>query len=462
MALHQIKKGLDLPIKGRPTQEIRSGQPVRHVALLGHDYPMMKPRMHVTEGDVVKRGQILFEDRKGEGVNFTAPAAGTVKAIHRGDKRAFLSLVIELNKTELKNEKNAEQVSFSSFKSQSISSWDGEGVRALLSESGMLTAIRTRPYDRVPSVNDTCKAVFVTAIDTNPLAPDVAIALKGNEQDFKAGLEILTKLTEGKVFLCVGKDWNQDTDSIEGVQKETFDGPHPAGLVGTHIHTLSPVSRSHKVWHVNYQDTVAIGHLFRTGNLFVERVVSVAGPGAKEPGLIKTRIGASVTELTSKALVADKEIRTISGSVLFGYKATDELTGYLNRYHHQISCLEEDRERVLLGWLTPGGDKFSTIRAFLSKWIPNSEPEAYDFTTTSHGSHRAMVPIGMFERVMPLDIMATFLLRSVLMGDLERAEQLGCLELHEEDLALCSFVSPGKEEYGKALRKVLTEIWQEG
>lgn len=462
MALHQIKKGLDLPIKGKPTQEIRTGAAVKHVALLGHDYPMMKPRMHVKEGDVVKRGQILFEDRKGEGVHFTSPGAGTVKAIHRGDKRAFLSLVIELNSTELKNEKNAEQVSFSSYKKQNLSAWKGDDVRALLSESGMLTALRTRPYDRVPSVNDTCRAVFVTAIDTNPLAPSVEVALKGKEQDFKAGLEVLTKLTDGKVFLCVGKDWNLDTDSVPGVSKETFEGPHPAGLVGTHIHFLSPVNRANPVWHVNYQDTAAIGHLFRTGRLSFERVVSIAGPCANVPGLVKTRVGASVTELTKKDLIENIDVRTISGSVLFGHKANDDITGYLNRYHHQISCLEEDRERVFMGWLSPGAGKFSTIRAFLSKWIPGKEPKAFDFTTTTHGSHRAMVPIGMFERVMPLDIMATFLLRSVLMGDLERAEQLGCLELHEEDLALCSFVSPGKEEYGKALRKVLTEIWQEG
>ncbi|MCB9639696.1 MAG: Na(+)-translocating NADH-quinone reductase subunit A [Myxococcales bacterium] len=464
MAHHQIKKGLDLPIKGRPKQEIGDGKAVEHVALLNHDYPFMKPRMCVNEGDVVQRGQILFEDRKGKGINFTAPAAGKISNIHRGERRAFLSIVIELDDSEKDSKKQPKHVEFSSYKGKKLEDYNGEQARALLSESGMLTAFRTRPYDRVPSMDETCHAIFVTAIDTNPLAPSVEVALKGKEDDFKLGLKVLPKLTEGKIFLCTGKDWKVDTKGIDKVQTETFEGPHPAGLVGTHIHFLYPVSRQKTVWHINYQDVVALGHLFRTGKLSVERVISIAGPGAKEPKLVKTRVGASIAELTKGKLAEGEglEVRTISGSVIFGYNTKDETTGYLSRYHNQVSCILEDRERVFMGWLRPGSDKFSLVRAYLSKWIPGMEPKEYDFTTTTNGSHRAMVPIGMFERVMPLDILPTFLLRSLLMGDLERAEQLGCLELHEEDLALCSFVSPGKEEYGKALRKVLTEMWQEG
>lgn len=452
MAEHVIHKGLELPITGEPMQEISEGATVTHVALVGHDYPTMKPRMNVQVGDSVLRGQVVFEDRKSEGVNFTAPGAGKVVAINRGEKRAFQSLVIELAETD-------QQVTFESYKSGSIDSLSGDEVRALLSESGMLTAFRTRPYSRVPSPGDKCDAVFVTAVDTNPLAPSVDVVVKGRQEHFDAGLEVVRKLTEGNVFVCVGANWRYHHSNLERVKTEVFIGPHPAGLVGTHIHRLSAVGRKRNAWHLGYQDLIAIGELFLTGTLNVDRVISIGGPAAKSPRLLKTRLGASIAQLTAGELDETVDVRTISGSVFYGHKATEEALSYLNRYDLQISCLAEDRERVFFGWLGPGHDKFSTVRAFVSRWMPSRK---HAFTTTTHGSHRAMVPIGMFERVMPLDIMPTFLLRSLLMGDLERAEQLGCLELHEEDLALCSFVSPGKEDYGKALRNVLTEIWTEG
>lgn len=462
MALHQISKGLDLPIKGGPEQKVRSDSPsVSSVALLGHDYPTMKPRMHVNEGDQVKRGQLLFEDRKAEGVRFTAPGAGTVKAVNRGEKRVFQSLVIELTDSEKEGKPTDDDfMTFESYQEGMLNDLTGEQARELLSESGLWTSLRTRPYSRVPSIGDECAALFVTAIDTSPLAPSVEVALEGREDDFKAGLQVLSTLTEGKLFLCVGPKWQLDVGEVDRLSREVFVGPHPAGLVGTHIHLLAPASRKRTVWHVGYQDVAAIGALFTTGKLDVARVISLAGPVAKAPGLLTTRLGASVAELTEGELTGNVETRVVSGSVLFGHSTTDEPFAYLHRYDNQLSCLEEDRERVFVGWLRPGGDKFSTVRAFLSRWLPVKKEFA--MTTTTHGSHRAMVPIGMFERVMPLDVLPTFLLRSLMVSDLERAEQLGCLELHEEDLGLCSFVSPGKEDYGKSLRKVLTEIWQEG
>lgn len=463
MGLHRIKKGLDLPIKGRPEQKIRpKSPPVKHVALLGHDYPTMKPRMHVTVGDTVKRGELLFEDRKSEGVRFTAPAAGKISAINRGEKRIFQSIVIELDKSERTGSlKDGAQVSFESYSKGMLTKLNAEKSRALLQESGLWTALRTRPFSRIPASADECQAIFVTAIDTSPLAASVKVAMEGKDEAFRDGLKVLSTLTEGKVFVCVGSDWDIDLGSADRVQKEVFTGLHPAGLVGTHINALFAVNRKRFAWSIGYQDVVAFGKLFKTGLLDVERVISIAGPIVKEPTLIKTRIGASATELT-KDLLDDgvEEARVISGSVIHGHKATEEPFAFLNRYDNQLSCIAEDRERIFLGWLRPGLNKYSTIRSYMSRWLPIKKE--YAFTSTSHGSHRAMVPIGMFERVMPLDVLPTFLLRSILVGDLERAEQLGCLELHEEDLALCSFVSPGKEDYGKALRNVLNEIWSEG
>ena len=455
MAKHTFKKGLDLPITGKPVREVNQAQTVTHVGLLGHDYPGMKPRMHVQVGDQVLRGQKLFSDRKTEGVDFTAPAAGEVVAIHRGEKRAFQSLVIRIADPD---KESNQQVNISA-KIDRADALDSPALRALLSETGLWTSIRSRPYDRIPSPSESNAAIFVTAVDTNPLAAEPEVALEGQEAPFREGLRALTKLTEGDVFVCVGPSWTLSLDGLPRVQEHVFDGPHPAGLVGTHIHTLKPVHRGRSVWHIGYQDVTAIGHLLMSGQINTDRIISLAGPVVHAPCHVRTRVGASVVELTSGEVDREQEVRLVSGSVLFGQIANDEVFGYLNRYHNQVTALAEDRERAFLGWLGLGVNKFSTIRAFLSRWLPNKD---FAFTTTTHGSHRAMVPIGMYERVMPLDIMPTFLLRSLVMGDLERAEQLGCLELTEEDLALCSFVSPGKEDYGVALRNVLTEIWKEG
>lgn len=456
MAEHQIKRGLDLPISGKPTQTVSEGNPVTQVAILGRDYPLMKPRFEVKVGDTVQRGQLLFDDRKADGVQFTAPAAGTVTAIHRGAKRAFQSLVIDLSDAEKRGE--GEQVTFASYTGRTPEQISGDELRALLVESGLWTALRVRPQDRVPPTNIEPAAVFVTAIDTRPLAPSVSAALAGREEDFANGVKALSKLTAGETFVCVGRDGAPTVPSGDRIRTEVFSGPHPAGLPGTHIHTLRPVGRTRSVVHVGYQDVAAIGHLVTTGKLDVTRVVSLAGPGVREPRLLRTRIGASATELTDGNL-GSGELRTVSGCVLHGHTAQDAIHGFLGRYDNALAVIEEDSERVFMGWLLPGMGKFSTLRAFASTWLPKKE---MPFTTTTHGSHRAMVPIGSFERVMPLDVMPTFLLRSLLVGDVEKAEQLGALELAEEDLSLCSFVSTGKEDYGKALRNVLTDIWREG
>jgi Na+-transporting NADH:ubiquinone oxidoreductase subunit A len=457
MGNHAIRRGLDLPITGRPEQDLREGRAVTRVAVLGQDFPTMKPRMAVEVGARVKRGQLIFDDRKTPGVRFTAPGAGEVVAIHRGEKRTFQALVIELSSTEAAGTPTAdEQVVFDGYKAGGT--YSGEELRALLVESGLWPALRVRPYEKSADPTGTPAALFVTATDSNPLAPSPAVALKGREEDFKKGLSALTSLLDGPVYLCVGDDWTLDCSSVGRVRTETFTGPHPSGLVGTHIHMLAPVHRDKRVWHIGYQDVAAVGHLLATGHLDVSRVVSLAGPAATTPRLVRTRLGASVPQLM-EGEVATGEVRLVSGSVLYGQTAMDETTGFLGRFHNQVSALMEDRERVFLGWLAPGADKFSTLRAYLSRWLPQKD---HALTTTTNGSHRAMVPIGMFERVMPLDVMPTFLLRSLIVGDIERSIELGALELAEEDLALCSFVSPGKEDYGKALRNVLTDIWREG
>ena len=440
----KIKQGLNLPIGGVPQQVIEDARPARSVAVVGFDYPGMKPTMEVAEGDSVIKGQLLFTDKKNPGVKYTAPATGRVSAINRGKKRVFESLVIEIEGDEE-----------TQFPTKDIASMSRDEVVTLLVDSGEWTALKTRPYGKVPAIDAAPAHVFVTAMDTRPLAADPTLFINANADAFKAGLTLLAKLTEGKVYLCAAP--NAELPAHEAVTREEFSGPHPAGLVGTHIHFLSPVSQTKSVWTIGYQDVIAIGALASTGKLFSERVVSLAGPGVEKPRLLRTRVGASIDELTAGELTADDN-RVISGSVLDGRKAV-AATAFLGRFHNQVSVLREGRDREFFGFVMPGAKKFSLTRLFISSLLGN---KGVEITTSTGGSSRAMVPLGTYEEVMPLDILPTQLLRSLIICDVEAAIQLGCLELDEDDLALCTFACPGKYEYGPYLREMLTRIEAEG
>ncbi len=463
MAVHTINKGLDLPITGAPEQKIVDAAKVTRVAVVAADYPGMKPRMQVKAGDAVKRGDPLFDDRKTEGVTFTAPGAGKVVAVNRGEFRALQSVVIELSASEREGKPAPDD--YRSFASYTAKMADEPGkleraaVVALLQESGLWASLRARPHGRVPAPKAAPPhSIFVTAMDSNPLAASVDVVMVGREKDFERGLAVVGRLTAGKVHLCKAPGGKVPTPKLGNLDVEEFAGPHPAGTVGLHIHTVDPVDRNKIVWHLGYQDVIAIGRLFATGKLDVERVVSLAGPTVEKPRLLKTRMGACLDELVVGELQA-VENRVVSGSVLSGRTAMGEQLGYLGRYHLQVSALREGREREFLGWLKPGADMFSTSGAYVSSLMPGKK---FDFTTANNGSHRYMVPIGMFERVFPFDILPTFLLRALVIKDLTRAEELGVLELDEEDVALCTFVCPGKQDYGTILRENLDTIWKEG
>lgn len=443
----KIKRGLDLPMTGTPTQRIEAAKPVHSVAVIGFDYNGMKPTMQVQEGDRVKLGQVLFSDKKNPGVNFTAPGAGVVKAINRGDRRVLQSVVIELE--------GDEHIAFASYSADQLAGLAQEQVRENLQESGLWTAFRTRPYSKTPAVDATPRSIFVTAIDTHPLAANPAVVIAEYAEDFSRGLIVLSRLA--KIFLCKAEGVTLPGESLDNVHTEVFAGPHPAGLPGTHIHYLDPVSATRTVWHIGYQDVIAIGKLFTTGQLWVERVIALAGPVTKKPRLLRTRLGAHVGDLIRDELHAGQN-RVISGSVLGGRTARGTCN-FLGRYHTQLSCLAEGDERQMFHYLRAGVNKFSVLNIFISKLFSGKK---FAFTTTTNGSERAMVPVGSYEKVMPLDILPTQLLRAILVGDTEVAQQLGCLELDEEDLALCTFACPGKYEYGPILRDNLTRIEQEG
>ena len=442
-----IKRGLDLPIAGAPAQRIEAGRPVRSVAVIGFDYPTMKPTMAVQVGDRVKLGQILFSDKKSEGVHYTAPGAGVVSAVHRGEKRVLQSVVIDLD--------GDEEVTFTSYSPAQLDGLSSEQVRENLQQSGLWTALRTRPFSKVPAIDATPASIFVTAIDTHPLAADPAIIIAEQPEAFEAGLKVLTNLA--KVFLCKAPDASLPGESLAKVQVESFSGPHPAGLAGTHIHFLDPVSASKSVWTIGYQDVIAVGKLFTSGRLSVERVVALAGPVVEQPRLVRARLGANLDELTAGELQPGAN-RVVSGSLLGGRTAHGAFA-YLGRYHQQVSCLREGKEREMLHYMRPGVDKHSILNIYISKLMAGKK---FAFSTSTNGSPRAMVPVGNYEEVMPLDVLPTQLLRALIVGDTEVAQKLGCLELDEEDLALCSYVCAGKYEYGPILRDNLTRIEKEG
>ncbi len=442
-----IKKGLDVPVVGAPQQVIHDGPSIKTVATLGEEFVGMRPTMFVKVGDSVKKGQALFEDKKNPGVKFTAQAAGVVKEINRGEKRVLQSVVIEIGSDE--------QETFTQYPTKELNAIAREDVVANLVNSGLWTALRTRPFSKVPAIESTPMAIFVSAMDTNPLAADPAVVIAEQSEAFVNGLTVLARLTDGDVFVSKAPGTEIAVNSTAKVNE--FAGKHPAGLVGTHMHFLKPVSADNVAWHVGYQDVIAYGKLFTTGELDSSRVISLAGPAAKNPRLVRTILGASAADITANEKL-DGELRIVSGSLLLGSVASG-VHGYLGRYHTQMSLILEGREKEFIGYMYPGPNKFSVTRAYMSHFFPK---KLFNMTTTTNGSARAMVPIGNFERVMPLDILPTMLLRDLCAGDTDGAQQLGALELDEEDLALCTFVCPGKTDYGVILRDCLTIIEKEG
>lgn len=441
----KIKKGLDIPIKGEPEKAISDGAEVKTVAAVATDVSGIRPRMAVQEGDRVRLGQVLYHDKRNPEVPFTAPGAGEVIAINRGARRALQSVVIRLDGDDAE--------SFESWPASELATLDQQTVRKNLIASGLWTTLRTRPFSRIPKPDATPAAIFVTAIDTNPLAIDPAFFIEQDSEAFENGLRVLSRIADCPIYLCTGADSGIRCPEGEQFRHAEFEGPHPAGLVGTHIHFLEPVGKTKTVWHIGYHHVMAFARLFTTGRLPTERLITLCGPMVLKPRVVRTRIGANTVELLDGETVPGN-LRVISGSVLGGHRAAGPLA-YLGRYQTQLTVLEEDRSRDFLAWMLPGTDRYSQTRAFAGHLLHRDK---FSLTSTQNGSPRAMVSTGAFESLMPLDILATPLLKALLVEDTDRAQELGCLELAEEDLALCSFVCNGKHDYGAYLRMNLTEI----
>lgn len=441
----KIKKGLDIPLKGRPDERIDVATEVKSVAVLGNDYVGLKPTMLVKEGDRVKQGSALFEDKKNRGVFITSPASGTVASINRGAKRALVSVVIDIDGDDAIE-----------FKSSDIVAIGKDEICSTLQESGLWASFRTRPYGKIPSIDSRSNSIFVNAMDTNPLAVSPSVIINERAADFALGVSVLSKF-EVPVYVCQSDDAQLPDLSGNGVETAKFSGKHPAGLSSTHVHYIDPVDNNKTVWTIGYQDVIAIGALFSNAKLDVTRYVAVAGPLVNSPRVFSTRLGAKISDLV-EGRTAEGKKRVISGSVLNGHTAIGDVD-FLGRYDNQVSVIEEHDDREFMGWIAPGRTKFSALNVFVSSIF---KPRNFDISTSQYGSPRAIVPIGVFEKVMPLDILPTPLVKSILVRDTDAAQELGCLELVEEDMSLLSFVDPGKHDFGPVLRTTLTQIEREG
>ena len=445
-----ISKGLDIPISGEVTNLEITKYVTKKVAVLGKDYHDLKPTMLVKVGDQVIKGQKLLEDKKIPGLFLVAPISGEVIEINRGERRAFESLVIETNNSD------DEEVFIENLSSFNANK---ENVRDILIESGLWTNLKKRPFSKVPNIDENVDEIFISCLDTSPLSADPEIFIEQNPDDFSKGIEILSLITSKYVHISSKIGSNLFVES-EKVRIYELNSLHPAGNVGTQIHYISPLGRNKSVWTINYQHVCHIGHMFNFGRLSFKKLVSVAGPQVKIPFLLETISGVDLIEILKDKLIEGTN-RIISGSVLSGRTAAKN-ESFLGHFHNQISVLREveETDRELFNWFRPDLKKHSFLPVFFTKIFEKINP--LNFTTSMNGADRAIVPIGVYEDVLPFNIMATQLLKSIVLRDTEEAQDLGILELDEEDLSLATYVCPSKYDYGSILRENLKLIEDEG
>jgi len=428
--LIKLKAGLDLDLGPAPLGSIQDGPAVTRVALVGPDYTDVRFSVTVAAGDQVALGETLMTHRKFPELRFTSPGAGIVEAVHRGARRRLMSVVIALN--------SEDEVEFPAFPNADLNALSVDEINESLLASGLWTSFRTRPYNRIPKPRTRPRAIFVTAMDTSPGAADPVTLITEQSNAFRDGLLILNRFSTERTYVCKSPGSPIPEAAAEGLVTAQFQGRHPAGLPGTHMHFLEPTTEHADLWHIGYQDVIAIGKFFRSGRLWTERLIAVSGPGLEQSRLLRTRTGACLQQLLHDK-PADGS-RVVSGDLLSGRQVTLN-TGYLGRYHQQVSVLAEN----------PGGD------AEMRK--PDCRGKS--ITTALHGWPSGMLAIEAFERVWPLETPPIPLLRALLIKDTETAIKLGCLGLAEEDLALCSYVCPAKYDYGAALRATLHEYQRE-
>lgn len=429
----RLTNGFDIPLDGAADTVVAPVAEPRRVALVGVDYRDLRPSMKVSEGDRVRAGETLFTDRRHEEIRFVAPGSGVIRRIERGPRRRLESVVIERN--------DDPPLEFEPFDDAALVSLRGQVVRERLLEAGLWAAFRGRPFERIPPPDIEPRAIFVTAMDTNPLAPDPFVAISQNAEDFRCGVTVIARLTRGRTYVCTAGGRSAPLPDLPDVLQVEFVGPHPAGLPGTHIHALeNRIGEIPDLWHIGYQDVIAIGQLFTIGYASQERIVAICGPGARSPRLARVRIGTELSEVLQHE--TKSACRLISGSVLSGH----QMPGFLGRYHNQVTVLPHAQSVMT---------RFRQLARMVLCGNAGLDQAA---SSALHGWPSGMLPLEDFERVWPYRVPPGALLRALLVGDADTAMALGCQGLSEEDLALCTYVCAAKRDYGVALRRTLREI----
>lgn len=432
----KLRRGLDINLLGSAERVLSKSENAPLYALVPDHYRGVTPKLLVKDGDPVKAGTPVFFDKENPEVLFTSPVSGTISTIVRGEKRKILAVEITPDGAGSSVE----------FPVTPIKDLNRDQIKNRILASGLWPAIIQRPFGIIAKSSQSPKAIFVSGLDTAPLAPDMNFVTQNEEENLNAGLAALGKLTDGAIHLTIGSDISAGTLSkAKGAEIHQIDGPHPAGNVGVQIANIDPIGKGDIVWTVDLQHVVMIGRLFTSGKVNMSKIIALTGSEVAKTQYYRTISGTAIAPLVKKNIVKSQEqttVRYISGNPLTGKKI--EANGYLGFYHNQITCLPEGDTYEFLGWGMPRFDKFSVSRSYFS-WLTPSKK--YNLDTNLHGGERALVLSGIYDKVVPMDIYPVYLLKAIIAGDIDKMEQLGIYEILEEDLALCEFIDPSKTEW---------------
>ena len=444
--LIKLRKGLDINLKGKAAAEVVAVKEPGFYALCPDDFTGVTPKVVVKEQEYVMAGGPLFIDKNHPEVQFVSPVSGVVTSVERGARRKVLSITVEA----------AQEQDYEEFGKEDVSKMDAVSVKAALLKSGMFAFIKQRPYDIVADPTVAPRAIFVSAFDKNPLAPDFELALKGEEANFQTGLDALAKIAKTYLSISVNQKAAALTQA-KNVTLTVFDGPHPAGNVGVQINNIAPINKGETVWTIDPQAVIFIGRLFNTGHVDLTRLVAVTGSEVKKPSYCKLKVGALLTNVFAGNVSTDKNLRYISGNVLTGKQIT--ANGFLGAFHSQVTVIPEgDDVHEMLGWIMPRFDQFSTSHSYFS-WLMGKKE--YTLDARVKGGERHMIMSNEYDRVLPMDIMPEYLIKAIIAGDIDRMEALGIYEVAPEDFALCEFVCSSKMELQRIVREGLDMLRRE-
>lgn len=446
----KLKKGLDIPMQGEAEKILNSSPRSAKYSVCPPDFHGLTPKMLIKEGEKVKAGTPLFFDKYNEKIIFTAPVSGTFSDLVRGEKRRILRVTIDADAAD-------EYIDFGAADPLSLSR---EKVAGKILESGLWPAIRQRPYSVIANPEDKPKAIFISAFDSAPLGADLDFILKGQEQEFQTGLNALSKLTDGDVHLSVHSKTtaNQGFLNARNVKIHHFEGPHPAGNVGIQIHHIDPVDKGDIVWYVGVQHIIMIGRLFEKGIYDASKIVALTGSEVLNPRYYRVTDGAKVSDIVQKNVRLEEDVqpRYISGDVLTGCQVSTN--DFLRFYSNQITVIPEGNKPEMFGWIMPNFDKFSLSRSFPAFLMPGKK---FRLNTNIRSGERPFVVTGVYEKVLPMDIMPMQLLKSIMINDIDMMEKLGIYEVAPEDFALCEYVCPSKIEIQETIREGLDLVRRE-